>query len=492
MFVDLPELLAEPIEERVATDGKCVGDGDGSVGRRSVGADVARVLEHAAHTAGAHVVGDRLELVLALVEIRLVGADDTAVHRRPRDERFERRPEVVTTLHSTIDEHRLVGIGLTGDRVDLVGEQLVELVAVDRTHPSVVEPRIAGHRDDLSVGVVLHHDRAGRRLVLDPLLRAELLRAGVHARGAVRVLRVDRVVGGDILKGEIGRQVATLLELGLQRLLRVLLVVEVDRQLDVFTGDRVDVLVEQLAHDASRGVDLEDLLAPRAVQRILHRQLDAERADQLVGVVALRLVLVDVLLGDRAEVPDDVAGQRRVRIHTLPLLDDLNAREVLAALLQVRDRVFVDVFLQRQRQQRAEALTLGALGDGRRAEARVVALLQIDDRHLQRTGEPFEQPLAVLRLLDHAPVDGDGEDPLVVGHDPALGIEDAAAFGRDQDLAQLGGRHLRLEAGGLDTLQEPQARAEKADQQHRYQRQHSEPGGAPIDCHRTIVVHARP
>ena len=50
-------------------------------------------------------------------------------------------------------------------------------------------------------------------------------------------------------------------------------------------------------------------------------------------VVALRHVLLQRLLGDRAHVADDVAGERRVRIDPLPLLDDLDAGEVLAALL---------------------------------------------------------------------------------------------------------------------------------------------------------------
>src|SRR4051812_35899293 len=135
------------------------------------------------------------------------------------------------------------------------------------------------------------------------------------------------------------------------------------------------MLIEQLAHDPTGRVDLEDLLAPRAVQRILHRQLDAERAHQLVGVVTLRLVLALVLLGDGTEVADDVTGQRRVRIDTLPLLDDLNTGEVLTAFLEVRDRVLVHVFFEWQRQERAESLALRALRNGRLAEARVVATL---------------------------------------------------------------------------------------------------------------------
>ena len=180
---------------------------------------------------------------------------------------------------------------------------------------------------------------------------------------------------GDVLQREIGRQVAALQELGLQRLLGILLHVEIDRQLDVAAGNGVDVLIEQLADDAAGCVDLEHLLAPRAVQRVFHRQFDAEGADELVGVVVLRLVLLRRLLGDRAEVADDVTCERRVRIDTLPLLDDLDAGEVFAALLEVRHGVFVDVLLQRQRQQRAESLTLRAFRDSWLTEARLVSTL---------------------------------------------------------------------------------------------------------------------
>ena len=63
--------------------------------------------------------------------------------------------------------------------------------------------------------------------------------------------------------------VPALLELGLQGLLGVLLDIEIDGQLDVAPGNRVDVLVDQLVDDATRGVDLEHLFAPRAVQRDL-------------------------------------------------------------------------------------------------------------------------------------------------------------------------------------------------------------------------------
>ena len=45
-----------------------------------------------------------------------------------------------------------------------------------------------------------------------------------------------------------------------------------------------------------------------------------------------------------------------------------------------------------------------------------------------------------------------------------------------------------LVRGRLDALQEPQARANGADQQHRHQRQHAETRRALIDRHGTIVV----
>ena len=76
---------------------------------------------------------------------------------------------------------------------------------------------------------------------------------------------------------------ATHLERGLERLLGVLLEVEVDRQLDVEAVDRWHFLEQ--SHRSVGGVDLVDALAPRAVQHRLHAQLDAELADPLVQQV---------------------------------------------------------------------------------------------------------------------------------------------------------------------------------------------------------------
>ena len=198
--------------------------------------------------------------------------DHAAVHRRPGDERLERRAQVVLTLHRTVDEDRLVGVGLPRDRVDLLAEQLVELVAVDRAHPAVVEPsdswpsprsdRWSSSRRRPRRPAPCTGSTPGRRTPSSWRTRA-CRRSGSSGRsGCAAATSWQR---------EVGRQAAPLLELGLQRLLGVLLHVEVDGQLDVLTGDRVDVLIDQLANDAAGGVDLEDLLAPLTVQRVLHR-----------------------------------------------------------------------------------------------------------------------------------------------------------------------------------------------------------------------------
>ena len=54
-----------------------------------------------------------------------------------------------------------------------------------------------------------------------------------------------------------------------------------------------------------------------------------------------------------------------------------------------------------------------------------------------------------------------------------------------------GRRRFAWYDAALDALQEPQARAERADQQHRHHGQHAEAGGALVDRHGDILVRAR-
>ncbi len=77
------------------------------------------------------------------------------------------------------------------------------------------------------------------------------------------------------------------------------------------------------------------------------------------------------------------------------------------------------------------------LGDGHRQEravdAAVVALLHLLDRDIDPAGQSPEDLGAVVRAADEFPVDGDGEHPLVVGEDPAVGVEDATTLGEQRE-----------------------------------------------------------
>ena len=83
---------------------------------------------------------------------------------------------------------------------------------------------------------------------------------------------------------------------------------------------------------------------------------------------------------------------------------------------------------------------------------------------------------------------GDGEDTPVVGEDPASRVEDAAALG-DQDLgAPLTVVDLRLQRVALNGLQEPQASADRAEEDDRDESERAKPGRAFVNCHGPIVL----
>ena len=248
------------------------------------------------------------------------------------------------------------------------------------------------------------------------------------------------------------------LELRLERLLGELLLVEIDRQLDVIAVDRRDTV--DLTDDPARVVDLVRDEAPLAVQFVLHAQLDAELADPFVQVVTGRGVRVLRVGGDAAHVADHVAGERRVRIHAARLLLDRHAGQVLDAFLDRGGRAFVDVLGHGHRQERAVHLAL---------EARFHVL----DGHVDPARQAPEDLGAVLVAAQHRPVDRHGEHALVVGHDATVGIEDPATFGQQRDRAQLGGVHLLLERLLLDGLQEPEAGTDEAEQQGADEREHA-------------------
>jgi hypothetical protein len=446
--------LADAVEERIGRDGERGLDIDGAVDARPAGATARGIAVHAAHEpVVALVLLDRLHPVAALVAVVVVDAQEAGVECSEGDERLERRAEVVATLDRPIDEDRLVGVDRVAVGIDR-GEDLVELAAAEvGLEPPVVEGRIAGQRDDLTVLVVLHDDRSRRRLVghftgvagEDQLL--EIL---------LGIARVDR----DLLPAE--------LQLRLEGLLGELLLIEIDRELHVVAVDRRDT--PHLAHDPAGVVDLVGDIAPLAVEFLLHAQFDPELTHALVEVVPLALVEVLGLGGDPPQVTDDVTGDRRIRIDPTRLFEDLDPGEVLDAFLDGDGGAFVDV-----------------LGDGHGQEGAVHLALEpsfhLLDRHVHPARQSTEDLGAIGSVADHAPVDGDGEDPIVVRQDATLCVEDATAFGQQRQGAQLGGVDLGLQGLLLDGLQEPDARADEPEHHRADERQDTEASSALVSGH---------
>ena len=264
----------------------------------------------------------------------------------------------------------------------------------------------------------------------------------------------------------------TNLQLGLERLLGELLLIEVDRELHVVAVDRRNP--PNLTNDPARVVDLVGDGAPLAVEFVLHAQFDAELSDTFVLEVALALVPILGLGGDGPHVADDMAGERRVGIHASRLLEDLDTGEVLDAFLDRDGRAFVDVLGNRHRQERAVHLT-------------VESRLHLLDRHIDPTRQAPEDLGSVVTVANHLPVDRDGEHPIVVGQDPAFGVEDAATLGQQRDVTQLGGVDLGLQRLLLDGLQEPQPCADEPEEQCGHEREHAESGGSLVSSHETTT-----
>ncbi len=356
-------------------------------------------------------------------------------------------------MDRTVDQDGLVGVDRIAVLVDR-REEFVELAAAQiGFEPAIVERRITGQRDDLTVLVVLDHDRPGRRLVRN---LARVL--GEHEFREVRlgVERVDR----HLLPAES--------ELGLECLLGELLLVEVDRQLHVVAVDRRHSAY--LAHDPAGIVDLVGDVAPLAVQLLFHAQFDPELPDALVEVVAVALIEVLRLGRDASQVADHMAGQRRVGIDPPRLFEDLDARKVLDAFLEGDGGALVDVLGHGHRQERAVHL---AVEPG----------LHLLDGHVDPPRQATEDLRAVVAVANHFPIDADGEDPVVVREDPTLGVEDATALGQQRNRAQFRRVDLGLQRLLLDGLQEPQTRTDEAEQQHADEREHAKAGSSLVSGH---------
>ncbi len=248
-------------------------------------------------------------------------------------------------------------------------------------------------------------------------------------------------------------------------------------KLDVVAVDRRDLL--EHPDRTVRGVDLEDPIPPGAMKDCLHRPFHTELPDPLVSQVAERQVGLELLGRDRPHVANDMGGVRRVRIHPPPFVDDLDAGKVLDPFEDGDGCLLVDILLDRHRKER-------------RVVAGLVPVLHLLQRNPNPSLESGEQLRARRTSLHRAPIDRDGEDPLVVSEDPTLDIEDAASLGRQLHHACLGAVHPLLQLLSPNGLEVPETHTKQRHEDHADRCEHSESHRATISGHPNSVPCSTP
>ena len=213
------------------------------------------------------------------------------------------------------------------------------------------------------------------------------------------------------------------------------------------TLDRV--LAPQRAEHVAPGVHLE-LGQPRgAAQVALVALLDAGLADRVTQPVAAPLPLLQLRVGDLTHVPEDVGGQRVVRVGPLGQGKGVDAGEVRPVLLDVDERVLAH-----------------PEGDRHRLVRRVLRVVdtpvQLLRAHAEEGGQAGQGALGAGSELGTA--DGDRQGDPVVDQGPAPPVEDAAPgrFLVDDADPVLVGPHL--EGGRVHHLQVPEAGEQRGEE----------------------------
>ena len=133
-----------------------------------------------------------------------------------------------------------------------------------------------------------------------------------------------------------------------QRLLRRHLQLQVERQANLVPRMRRDDR-RRLTDRGAERIDAKDVQPCRSPQVPVVDRLDAALADRVPSVVTLLAQGVKLLLRDLADVTEDVRGELPVGVVAEIFVRDLDAREVVATLLQVADLQLGRAVLDRHR-----------------------------------------------------------------------------------------------------------------------------------------------
>ena len=394
-----------------------------------------------------------VEAVADLVEVRVA---------RGRERRRER--------------HRLVHVGVPVLEDLLVAAVRPRRRALDRLvgrEQALLDRRERGDGLERRAGRIAARDRAvqGRRVRLRPGQLGELPRvdaAGEDRRpvGRVRREREDGAVArvdGD--RRTAVRVPVLVLDRALdperERLLGRALEVDVDRQPDVVARRRELLRLDRALRPAER-VDADLRCAGRAAQVGVEGRLDPRLADLVAGAVVVdRVLLLQLLLRDLADVAEDLGGERLALVVAQVGVDDLDPRELRPVLLEVLHARLADGRLDDDRRQRV-------------APARLDRLRDVRDRDLQQPRQALHH--AVTALLGHV---GRPELHRRAGHvrddRPAVAVDDRAArrlHPQRAHLVRLRGDEVAV-AG--EHLQRPEPEHEHGEDGERDRTEHAHP-----------------
>ena len=301
-------------------------------------------------------------------------------------------------MNRSVHKNRFIGVDGVSVFVDRRKDLLELPVAKIFLEPTIVEGGVASKSDDVPVVVVLdNHGSSGRLAVNLPGV------VGEHERFEVvlRVFRVYRYLQ------------PTKPKLRLQRLLGVLLLIEIDRELDVIAIDRR--VTPHLTHDAAGIVYFVRNRTPLAVEFALHAELDPKLPNSFVEEVAIVTVIILAFRRDPAHIAHYMTGQRRIRVDPTRLFNDGHTRQIFYPLFDRDGDPFVDVLSDWHWQKGAVDV---ALESG----------LHLFNRHVYPPRQPTKDLCAIVGSANNFPINANGEHPLVVGNDPAIEIENPAAL----------------------------------------------------------------